>query len=248
MELAGSIVWITGASGGIGAAVAAEAVRRGATVHGTARSADALAEMAGRDERFHAAPGDVTDVDQMRAVAQRIRDRHGRIDLAVLNAGTWEPMGATDFDVAAFRRSVDVNLMGMVHGIDAVLPAMLERGRGTIAGVASVAGYRGLPRSAAYGATKAAQINLLESLRIDAGRRGVGVVTVNPGFVETEMTAVNEFPMPFMVSAEEAATAICDGLERGKREIVFPVRMALAMKAARLLPVGVHAALWRRSA
>ena len=248
MELAGSIVWITGASGGIGAAVADEAVRRGATVYGTARSAGALAERAGRDERFHAAPGDVTDVDQMHTIAQRIRDQHGRIDLAVLNAGTWEPMGATDFDVAAFRRTVDVNLMGMVHGIDAVLPAMLERGRGTIAGVASVAGYRGLPRSAAYGATKAAQINLLESLRIDAGRRGVDVVTVNPGFVETEMTAVNEFPMPFMVSAEAAATAICDGLERGRREIVFPARMALAMKAARLLPVGVHAALWRRSA
>ena len=247
MELSGSIVWLTGASSGIGAAVADELVRRGAVVHGTARSADVLEERAASDARFRAAPGDVTDPASMRAIAAAIREEHGRIDLAILNAGTWVPMGATDFDVDGFRRSVDVNLMGMVHGIDAVLPAMLERGRGTIAGVASVAGYRGLPRSAADGATKAAQINLLESLRIDAGRRGVEVVTVNPGFVETEMTEVNDFPMPFMVSPERAATDICDGLARGRHEIVFPRRMAAAMKTARFVPVGLHARLWRRS-
>lgn len=247
MELAGSIVWITGASGGIGAAVADEALRRGAIVHGTARGVEVLEARAAAVDRFHAAPGDVTDPEAMRAIVGRIRDEHGRIDLAILNAGTWIPMGAADFDLDGFRRSVEVNLMGMANGIDAVLPAMLERGSGTIAGVASVAGYRGLPGAAAYGATKAAQINLLESLRIDAGRRGIDVVTVNPGFVDTEMTGANDFPMPFMVSPERAGRAICDGLERGRREIVFPRRMAVTMKTLRLVPVGLHARLWRRS-
>lgn len=247
MNLRGSVLWITGASGGIGAALAVEALRRGAVVHGTARSREALEQQERDHAGFHAAPGDATDLDEMHEVADRIRAEHGRIDLAVFNAGTWERTGAADFSAAAFRRTVEVNLMGMVHGIEAVLPAMLERGSGTIAGVASVAGYRGLPRAAAYGATKAAQINLLESLRIDAGRQGVDVVTVNPGFVDTDMTAENRFPMPFMVSAERAGRDICDGLERGRHEIVFPRRMAVAMKAMRLLPVGAHAALWRRT-
>lgn len=246
MELTGSVVWLTGASSGIGASLAGELLRRGAVVHGTARSADVLEERAAADAGFHAAPGDVTDAAAMHAIAERIRDQHGRIDLAILNAGIWVPMGAADLEVEGFRRSMDVNLMGMVHGIAAVLPAMLDRGGGTIAGVASVAGYRGLPRAAAYGATKAAQINLLESLRIDAGRRGVHVVTVNPGFVETEMTEVNDFPMPFMVSPLRAAGSICDGLARGRHEIVFPRRMAAVMKVVRLLPVGLHARLFRR--
>src|ERR1019366_886507 len=120
--------------------------------------------------------------------------------------------------------------------IAAVLPGMLRRRHGVIAGVASVAGYRGLAGSEAYGATKAAQINLLESLRVHIARTGVHVTTICPGFVRTDLTAGNPFPMPFIIDADQAARSICDGLERDRTEIVFPARMELLMKAARLPP------------
>jgi short-subunit dehydrogenase len=118
---------------------------------------------------------------------------------------------------------------------------MRRRRAGTIAGMASVAGYRGLPQSEAYGASKAAQINFLESLRIDLRSSGVGVVTICPGFVRTGLTGRNSFPMPFMLEPDDAARQICDGLERGKAEIVFPLPMMLAMKAVRLVPVRTYA-------
>ena len=135
----------------------------------------------------------------------------------------------------------------MSNAIAAVLPAMLRRRSGTIAGVASVAGYRGLAGAEAYGATKAAQINLLESLRIHLARTGVQVTTVCPGFVRTDLTAGNPFPMPFIIDADQAARSICDGLERERTEIVFPARMALLMKAARLVPARAWTALWART-
>jgi short-subunit dehydrogenase len=134
---------------------------------------------------------------------------------------------------------VEVNLLGMNNALGAVLPTMVARGHGHVVGVASVAGYRGLPGAEAYGATKAAQVNLLEALRVGLRPRGIAVTTVCPGFVRTELTAKNDFPMPFMVEPEDAARAICDGIERGRQEIVFPLPMAVLMKAARLVPVRV---------
>src|ERR1700760_3133377 len=126
----------------------------------------------------------------------------------------------------------------MSNAIAAVLPAMLRRRSGTIAGIASVAGYRGLAGAEAYGATKAAQINLLESLRVHLARAGVQVTTVCPGFVRTDLTAGNRFPMPFIIDADQAARSICDGLERERAEVVFPARLALLVKAAPLAPAG----------
>ncbi|MEP6761531.1 MAG: SDR family NAD(P)-dependent oxidoreductase, partial [Sporichthyaceae bacterium] len=146
-----------------------------------------------------------------------------------------------------FNRIVAINLIGMSNAIAAVLPQMLTRRSGVIAGIASVAGYRGLAGSEAYGATKAAQINLLESLRISLARTGVGITTICPGFVRTDLTADNAFPMPFIIEADVAARSICDGLERNRTEIVFPLRMAVLMKAARLVPPGAWAALWSRT-
>jgi short-subunit dehydrogenase len=133
----------------------------------------------------------------------------------------------------------------MSNSIAAVLPGMLQRHHGVIAGIASVAGYRGLAGAEAYGATKAAQINLLESLRVHIARTGVQVTTVCPGFVRTGLTAGNRFPMPFIIEAGQAARSICDGLERERTEIVFPTRMALLMKATRLVPARVWTALWK---
>ena len=164
------------------------------------------------------------------------RAEAGPIDLAVLNAGTWKMMGVDDFDLAAIRRGVEVNYMGVVNALDALLPRMLERGRGHIAIVASVAGYRGLPNSLAYGPTKAALINLAETLQTELAPRGITVSVVNPGFVDTPMTRDNPFPMPGIIPAPEAAQALLAGLRRKRFEIAFPRGFAAAMKILRLLP------------
>ena len=244
MELSGMVAWVVGGSSGIGAAVARELQSRGARVAISARRSGQLDEVSAGT--MLAVAADVTDPASLMAAASRIRDELGPIDLAVLSAGYWKQMTTTVWDTEAFDRHVEVNLIGMSNAIAAVLPQMLARRRGVIAGISSVAGYRGLAGSAAYGATKAGQINLLESLRIQVARRGVRVVTICPGFVSTELTAGNDFPMPFIIEADEAGRAICDGLERGRTEIVFPVRMALLMKAARLVPVALWSALWSR--
>jgi NAD(P)-dependent dehydrogenase (short-subunit alcohol dehydrogenase family) len=243
MKLNGKVTWVVGGSSGIGAAVARELVRRGATVAISARRKEQLQDVAGGD--MLVLPADVTDAASVTAAAARVRQELGPIDLAVLSAGYWKPMDPSDWDTDVFDRHLQVNLTGMSNAIAAVLPAMLRRRSGTIAGVASVAGYRGLAGTEAYGATKAAQINLLESLRIHLSRTGVQVTTVCPGFVRTDLTAGNPFPMPFIIDADQAARSICDGLERARAEIVFPARMALLMKAARLVPVRAWTALWK---
>jgi len=125
----------------------------------------------------------------------------------------------------------------MAHGVEAVLADVRRRRRGAIAGMASLAGYRGLPRSEAYGATKAAEINMLESLRIGLRPHGIAVHAICPGFVRTDLTAKNTFRMPFMLEADDAARRIARGLERGRSEIVFPLPMLLLMKAAKVVPV-----------
>jgi len=133
----------------------------------------------------------------------------------------------------------------MAHGVEAVLADVRRRRRGAIAGMASLAGYRGLPRSEAYGATKAAEINMLESLRIDLRPHGIAVHTICPGFVRTDLTAKNTFRMPFMLEADDAARRIARGLERGRSEIVFPLPMLLLMKAAKVVPVRLWAEAFR---
>jgi len=244
MELSGTVAWVVGGSSGIGAAVARELQSRGALVAVSARRQDQLEQVS--DGTMLAVAADVTDAQSLKAAASRIREELGPIDLAVLSAGYWKQMTGNDWDSESFDRHVQVNLIGMSNSIAAVLPDMLARHNGVIAGISSVAGYRGLTGSAAYGATKAGQINLLESLRIQVARAGVRVITVCPGFVRTDLTAVNDFPMPFIIEADQAGRAICDGLERERTEIVFPVRMALLMKTARLVPVSLWSALWSR--
>jgi short-subunit dehydrogenase len=224
--------------------VARELVDRGARVAISARRTDRLAEVAAG--RMTVVEADVTDWSSLDAAARRVRRELGETDLVVHCAGFWEQMDAASWDREVFARHVEVNLLGLNNLLGTVLPRMVERGQGQIVGVASVAGYRGLAGAEAYGATKAAQINLLEALRAALRRRGVTVTTVCPGFVRTQLTAGNRFPMPFMVEPERAARSICDGLERGRMEIVFPLPMAVLMKTARLLPVRVWTLLMRR--
>lgn len=245
MDLNTKTVWVVGASAGIGAATARELVSRGARVAISARREEQLAEVA--DGVMLVVPADVTDAAGLRAAADRVRAKLGPIDLVILNAGYWQQMKIEDWDTEVFQRHVEVNLVGMSNGIGAVLPEMIARGSGVIAGVASVAGYRGFAGSEAYGPTKAGQINLLEAMRGQLARRGIQVTTICPGFVRTEMTKDNTFPMPFIIEADAAARAICDGFERERNEIVFPARMAFAMKAARLVPVSLWPRLFSRS-
>jgi NAD(P)-dependent dehydrogenase (short-subunit alcohol dehydrogenase family) len=245
MKLTGKVAWVVGGSSGIGAAVARELVRRGATVAISARRKQQLQDVAGGD--MLVLPADVTDAAAVAAAAARVRDELGPIDLAVLSAGYWKQMDPADWDTDVFDQHIRVNLTGMSNAIAAVLPGMLQRHHGVIAGIASVAGYRGLAGAEAYGATKAAQINLLESLRVHIARTGVHVTTICPGFVRTDLTAGNPFPMPFIIDAGQAARSICDGLEHERTEIVFPARMALLMKTARLVPARAWTALWART-
>jgi short-subunit dehydrogenase len=235
MRIEGARVWVTGASSGIGAALAHELADRGARLAISARNAEKLAEVAGG--RMHVEPVDVTDRAATVAAGEAVRRALGGLDVVVANAGTWSQFSVDDWDSDSFARHVQTNLLGAVHTFEAVVPTMLAEGRGRIVGVASVAGYRGLPGGEAYAATKAALLNFLESLRGQLDPRGVVVQTVAPGFVRTPMTERNDFPMPFMISAETAARTIADGIEKDKAEIVFPVPMMLLMKAARLVPV-----------
>jgi NAD(P)-dependent dehydrogenase (short-subunit alcohol dehydrogenase family) len=246
VNLTGQVAWVVGASSGIGAAVARELVCRGATVAVSARREERLNDVS-RGSML-VVPADVTDAGSIASAASMVHRTLGPVDLLVFSAGYWKQMHAATWDTEVFDQHLRVNLTGMSNTFAAVLPPMLERGQGVIAGISSVAGYRGLAGSAAYGATKAAQLNLLESLRVDVARRGVRVTTICPGFVRTDLTAGNRFPMPFIIDAEQAGTAICDGLERDRTEIVFPLRMALLMKTARFVPARIWTALWSRSA
>ncbi len=232
------IAWITGASSGIGAAVAERLVADGWTVAITARGADKLTALAAlHPGKMIAAPCDTTDSAAMKATLARIETESGRkVALAMFNAGAWQEMGAGDFDLAAFRTMVETNMIGTATGIDAVMPAMMARRSGQIAIVASVAGYRGLPRAVAYGATKAGLIAMAESLKFDLDRAGVMLTLVNPGFVKTAMTAANKFPMPFLLEVDDAADRIVRGLARGGFEVTFPWQLAWPLKVLQILP------------
>jgi short-subunit dehydrogenase len=240
----GKRVWITGASSGIGAELARQLLDRGALVAISARRVDRLEEVSGG--RMTVVPLDVTDHDAVLAAADRVRAELGGIDIVVINAGAWTQTKVGEWDADAFRTQVETNLLGANSTLAAVLAEMIARKDGTIVIVSSVAGYRGIPGSEAYGATKAALLNLAESLRADLAPVGVTVQAVSPGFVRTELTEKNDFPMPFIIDTDEAARSIVDGLESTRPEIVFPVTMAATMKLARAVPQRLWTWIWKR--
>lgn len=237
--------WVTGASSGIGRATALELADRGWTVHATARGEEKLAALAAeRPGKIIPHPGDVTDPARMRAVVAEI-EAEAPLALALLNAGVYLPMKAQEFDAEKAATTFDVNLKGVTNALDPVLKAMIPRGWGHVALTASVAGYGGLPAAGPYSATKAGLIALAESLALDLVDLGVRISVVNPGFVETEATKVNDFEMPFMIQPGEAARRICDGLERPGFEIAFPRRFAFFLRALNLLPNQLYFRAWK---
>ena len=232
-----SRVWVVGASSGIGSALAEALLARGARVALSARRGEALQSVAAAaPDRALVVPADVTDPDGVHRAWQAVEAAWGGVDLVLCVAGAYVPASADAFDAALAARLFDLNVMGTVRVVDAVLPSLLARGSGHLSVVASVAGYRALPRALFYGPTKAALIHLAEGLHLDLRPRGIGVSVVNPGFVRTPATAVNDFHMPALLSPEEAAEATLRGLERGAFEIHFPHRFTNWLKLLRLLP------------
>ena len=231
-------VWIVGASTGIGAATAELLLAQGAKVAVSARSAETLETAFGT--RALILPLDVTDAEATRIAAEKLLGTWGGIDLVLAVAGTYKAMRAWEIDLPEVRRIIDINLTGVLNLFAAVQPTLVKQCAGGFAIVASVAGYGGLPNSLAYGATKAACINLAETLYLDLRKRGIAVYLITPGFVATPLTASNTFTMPFLISAEKAASAIVAGLARGDFEIHFPRTFSRLLKTINLLPYRLY--------
>lgn len=241
----GRRVWLVGASSGIGRATAVELHARGAAVYVSARNAAALRDIIAQHPGASAFPLDVCDATQVQGACDAIL-AEGPLDLVVYCAAHFCQQSAINFDLDEMRKHQEVNYLGALHVAHATIPSLLREGRGHLSLMGSVAGYRGLPRSLGYGPTKAALIHLAQSLYLELHPRGIGVSIVNPGFVDTPLTAQNQFPMPAMISPSEAARRMLLGWAGGRFEIHFPRRFTWPMKLLSLLPFGVYQALVRR--
>lgn len=242
-------VWITGASSGIGAALARHYAAHGATLALVARSGDALRELAATlPGRVFICPLDVTDAQALASAAGDFLHKAGVPDIVIANAGVSAgTLTEADEDLAVFARILAVNVQGMVNTFHPFIEPMRHSGRGRLVGIASVAGIRGLPGAGAYSASKAAVIAYLESLRVELHGSGVKVVTLAPGYIETPMTAVNQYPMPFMLPVDVAARRMARVIRRGNSYAVVPWQMAIAAKLLRLLPNAVFDRLFARA-
>ena len=245
----GRRAWVLGASSGIGRATASALHARGAQVVVSARGDAALQTFVDQHPGSVALALDTADREKVQAAAASLLAA-GPLDLVFYCAGYYREMRATDFDLDEMLRHQQVNYVGALHVLSGVLPAMLEaaqRGQaGHLSLISSVAGFRGLPKSLAYGPTKAALINLAETLYLDLHDLGIGVSVINPGFVATPLTAGNDFTMPALISPEVAAEAILQGWERGEFDIHFPKRFTRVMKLLRLLPYSLYFPAIRR--
>lgn len=232
----GQRVWIIGASSGIGAETARALLARGATLALSARNQDGLQAVAADHPDTLILPLDITDHAGVIAARDRILASWGGIDLVLVVAGTYHSMRADDFDLAVAERMVNTNLNGPLNCLDAVLPMLLAQSKGGIGIVASIAGLSGLPNALIYGSTKAALINLCESLYLDLRPLGISVYLIDPGFVATPLTAGNEFAMPALINTSTAAAELLRGIERGEFHIHFPKRFTNWLRLLRLLP------------
>jgi short-subunit dehydrogenase len=240
MPLTDQVVVITGASSGIGQALARALAARRCRVGLVARRADQLAALAGEIEKAGGvaahAPADVADRRQAVAAIREVAGRLGPVDVLIANAGVGAPTVLEPMNVPDLEKMFRVNVLGVIYAIEAVLPEMLARGKGHLAAVSSVAAYKGLPGESGYTSSKAAVNNFMEGLRIQLRGRGVAVTTVCPGFVKTPMTEVNQFRMPWLLEADEAARRIIRALERKRKVYNFPWQMALLMRLTAWLP------------
>jgi len=232
------VAWVTGASKGIGFALLRQLAKDGWLVAATARSTAKLSELKNDNlaDFVHNFPCDITSAKDIKLTLNKIEKELGNINLAILNAGTHMPMSAEHFSVSTVRALFEINVMGTANCLEPLLKLFIKRKSGHIAIVSSLAGYRGLPSASAYGATKAALINMCEALKPELDQYGINIQLVNPGFVKTPLTDKNTFPMPFLMKPEDAAETIISGLQKNTFEISFPWKFALPMKILRIIP------------
>ena len=256
-DWSGRRVWVVGASSGIGAALAQALQRAGARVAVSARRAQALQEVIGHPPRAPVdapdpvqdaliLPLDINDVQAIEQAFNQLTAAWGGVDVVLWVAGIYQPMRAQNFELESAQRMLETNLISVYKGLSVLLPALLRQRSGHLVLVSSVAGFRGLPHALVYGPTKAALINLAESLYLDLHPHGIGVTVVNPGYVETPATAINDYPMPALISADEAARRTLQGLATGAFEVHYPKRFTGMLKLAGLLPDRLYFALVRR--
>lgn len=234
------VVLITGASSGIGRSLAVELARRGATLGLLARRADVLqeivAEVEGAGGHALALTADVKDAEAVRAAADQLRASYGQIDLLIANAGVGATTDVKDLRAREVAEVININVLGVVNSVTAVLPEMIERGQGHLVAISSLAGYRGLPKSGAYCASKAAVSAFFESLRLDLLGTGVDVTIIHPGFIKTPLTAGRHAQMPFLMELQDATRKIVSAIEARKKSYAFPWQLASLVRAAMLMP------------
>ena len=245
-QWSGRVVWLVGASSGIGAATAKALHAQGARVVVSARGAGGLHALCAVHPGMIAVPLDTTDADAAHAACAQVLAQCERIDLVLYCAGHYQAMTALSFDLAEAKRHMLINYDGALNVLAAVLPVLRTQGHGHISLVSSVAGFRGLPKSLAYGPTKAALTHLAEVLYLDLHPLGLGVSVVHPGFVQTPLTAQNNFAMPALITPEVAAAEMLAGWAAGAFELQFPKRFTLWMQLLRVLPNRLAFAAVRR--
>jgi NAD(P)-dependent dehydrogenase (short-subunit alcohol dehydrogenase family) len=241
----GRSVWLIGASSGIGLATAKALHAAGARVVVSARNADLLQQFVDAHPGAQAVVLDAADTAAIATAARYVQSQQG-LDVVMYCAGYYQAMRAAELSLPEMLRHMDINYTGALRVLDAVLPELLPQQHGHISFISSVAGFRGLPQSLAYGPTKAALINLAEALHYDVSPHGIGVSLINPGFVETPLVANNDFPMPALITPEKAASEILKGWRKGEFHIHFPKRFTRMLLLLRLLPYRWYFALVRR--
>jgi short-subunit dehydrogenase len=243
-DLSQKVFFITGASSGIGRSLAIELGRRGAALGLLARRLETLNEIVSEVEaaggRALALPADVKDADAVRAAADKVREKFGRIDVLVANAGIGVTTDARNLKSSEVADVIGVNVLGAVNSVTAVLPEMVEQKSGQLVVISSLAAYRGLPKSAAYCASKAAVSAFFESLRVDLQGSGVDVTIIHPGFIKTPLTAGREAQMPYLMELDDAVKKIVRAIEARKKSYAFPWQLATIVRAAMLFPVPLY--------
>ena len=253
MDWTGKVVLITGASSGIGRGLALKLARRGAKLGLIARRNELLQEIAGeisaenKNAGVLSMPVDVQDANAMRAAGLRLSSTFGRVDVLIANAGTGVTNSAAEFDAARLSAVINVNVIGAANSVAAVLPEMLARGKGQLVVISSLAAYRGLPKSAAYCASKAGVSAMFESLRLDLGPRGIDVTIIHPGFIKTALTAGRKARLPWLMEVDEAAKKILGAIEKRKKSYAFPWQLAALVRLGMIMPNSMYDWLSRRN-
>ena len=234
-------IWITGASSGIGKSLALKFAKEGWQVAASARREDLLNQLSESNKNITSFPLDVTDTERCKEIFEKIKNKYQNLDICFFSTGTWDPKKEKEINIDQMKNVMDINFFGTLNCIKAVEKYFKDKKNGHLSIVSSIAGYRGLPNSTGYGASKAALNNLTESLYFDFGRYGVRVSLISPGFIKTPMTDKNDFKMPFLKTTEYAAEKIYDGLINKKVfEIHFPKSLTLILKILSFLPSKIY--------